>query len=76
MRIEWKIYALMALAFIAAAIRWRSSAVEDALATAEAERDRRTLEAITRAQETRYEIENMDDERIKRLASKWVRNKS
>lgn len=76
MRIQWKIYALMALAFIAAAIRWRSSAVEDALATAEAERDRRALEAITRAQETRYEIENMDDEHLKRLAAKWVRDDS
>lgn len=75
MGLRWKIYALIALAFIAAALRWRASAVEDALAIAQAERDRRALGAVTRAQETRNEVENLDNADLKRAASKWVRNK-
>lgn len=75
MSLRWKIYGLLALAFIAAALRWRASAVEDALATAQAERDRRAAEAVSRAQETRDNVESMDTDDLKRAASKWVRNK-
>jgi hypothetical protein len=75
MSLRWKIYGLLALAFIAAALRWRASAVEDALALAQAERDRRAAEAVSRAQETRDNVESMDTDDLKRAASKWVRNK-
>jgi hypothetical protein len=76
MPLRWKIYGLIALAFIAAALRWRASAVEDALAIAQAERDRRAVEAVTRAQETRSNVESMDTDSLKRAASKWVRGKN
>jgi hypothetical protein len=75
MSLRWKIYGLIALAFIAAALRWRASAVEDALALAQAERDRRAAEAVSRAQETRDNVESLDTDDLKRAASKWVRNK-
>lgn len=75
MPLRWKIYGLIALAFIAAALRWRSSAIDAALATAQADRDRRAIEAVTRAQETRDDVESMDTDELKRAASKWVRNK-
>jgi hypothetical protein len=76
MSLRWKIYALSALVFIAAALRWRSNAVGSALALAVAESDRRALEAITRAQEARYNVENMDDDHLRRTAAKWVRDKN
>jgi len=76
MSLRWKIYALSALVFIAAALRWRSNAVGNALALAVAESDKRALEAITRAQEARYNVENMDDEHLRRIAAKWVRDKN
>jgi uncharacterized protein YqfA (UPF0365 family) len=75
MSLRWKIYGLIALAFIAAALRWRASAVNDALALAQAERDRRAAEAVSRAQEVRDEVESMDTDNLKRAASKWVRRK-
>jgi hypothetical protein len=75
MSLRWKIYGLLALAFIAAALRWRASAVNDALALAQAERDRRAAEAVTRAQETRENVESLDTDDLKRAAAKWVRRK-
>lgn len=75
MPLRWKIYGLLALAFIAAALRWRASAVNDALALAQAERDRRAAEAVTRAQETRENVESLDTDDLKRAAAKWVRRK-
>lgn len=72
--LRWKIYGLVVLAFVLGLLRWRSVAVDAALAEAEAERNKRRLDAIEKAAEVRNEVEIMDDTGLSTRASKWLRN--
>ena len=71
--LRWKIYGLVALAFVLGLLRWRSMAVDAALAEAEAERNKRRLKAIEEAARVRDEVEIMDDTGLADRASRWMR---
>ena len=71
--LHWKIYGLVALAFVLGLLRWRSMAVDAALAEAEAERNKRRLKAIEEAARVRDEVEIMDDTGLADRASRWMR---
>lgn len=72
--LRWKIYGLLGLAFVMGLLKWRSIAVDAALAEAEAEHNKRRLDAIEKAAEVRNEVEILDDTGLSTRASKWLRN--
>ena len=71
--LRWKIYGLAARAFVFALMRWRSAAVDSALAEAEAQRNKQRLKAIEEAAKVRDEVEIMDDTGLADRASRWMR---
>tara|TARA_R110002167_G_scaffold8198_7_gene38026 strand:- start:250 stop:507 length:258 start_codon:yes stop_codon:yes gene_type:complete len=68
-----KLYALMALVFIAAILKLRSDAVNNALLLAKAASAEKRLDAIRKANEVEYEIETMGDVYLADRARNWVR---
>ena len=72
--LRWKIYGLVALAFVLGLIRWRSAAVDAALAEAESLRNKQRMMAVEEAAKVRDEVEIMDDTGLADRASRWVRD--
>ena len=71
--IRWRIYAIIALAAILALVRWRSVAVDRAVAQIELRVAEDRLVAVRAAQEVRDDIEILDDAGLADRASRWVR---
>jgi hypothetical protein len=72
--LKWKIWGLVAAAFVFGLLGWRRSAVEAALAEAEAKRANQRLKAISKAKEIREDVESQSDDNLAKRAGKWVRN--
>ena len=71
--LRWKIYALVAAAFVFGVFGMRARWVDGALAKAEAKRNEARLKAVREANEVRRDVEVMDDTGLADRASRWVR---
>lgn len=71
--IRWRIYAVIALAAILALLRWRSAAVDNAVAQIELRVAEDRLVAVKAAQRVRDDVEILDDAGLADRASRWVR---
>lgn len=70
-----KLYALVALAFILALLRWRATAVDDALEDVRAEQEAARLRGALLVKEIEHDIDNQTDSGLRGRASRWVRPK-
>jgi|TARA_R110000822_G_scaffold13277_6_gene47208 hypothetical protein len=68
-----KLYALIALAFVAGLFRWRAVAISNALGKAKAAQLENRLRAIQTAKEVENEVGELDDTDLAARAAKWVR---
>jgi hypothetical protein len=71
--IRWRIYAVIALAAILALLRWRSAAVDSAVAQIELRVAEDRLVAVRAAQRVRDDVEILDDAGLASRASRWLR---
>ena len=71
--IKWRIYAVIALAAIRALLRWRSAAVDNAVAQIELRVAEDRLVAVRAAQGVRDDVEILDDAGLASRASRWLR---
>lgn len=71
--IRWRIYVVIAVAAILALLRWRSAAVERAVAQIDLRIAEDRLVAVRAAQEVRDDVEILDDGGLANRASRWVR---
>ena len=68
-----KLYAIGALAFIAALLKLRHDAVSQALFKVQADQAEKRIDAMRAAKEIEDEIEVLDDSGLADRASRWVR---
>ena len=71
--IKWRIYAVIALAGLFALFRWRSAAVDSAVAQIELRVAEDRLVAVKAAQRVRDDVEILDDAGLASRASRWLR---
>lgn len=71
--IRWRIYAVIALAALLALLRWRSAAVDRAVAQIELRVAEDRLVAVKAAQRVRDDVEILDDAGLASRASRWLR---
>ena len=71
--IWWRVYAVIAVAAILALLRWRSVAVERAVAQIDLRVAEDRLVAVRAAQEVRDDVQILDDSGLADRASRWVR---
>jgi hypothetical protein len=73
--LRWKIYALVAAAFVFGIFGMRARWVDGALAEAEAKRNEARLRAVRESNEVKRDVESMDDAGLADRASRWLRKK-
>lgn len=74
-QLRWKLYALVAGAFLFGILGMRSRWIDNALAKEEARRDEARIEAMREANGVRRDVEVMDDTGLSDRASRWLREK-
>ena len=73
--LRWKLYALVAGAFLFGILGMRSRWIDNALAKEEAQRNENRVKALREANEVRRDVEIMDDAGLADRASRWLREK-
>lgn len=73
MTLRLQIYALAALAFVAALLRWRSAYAESKLYDLERRQAEDRLDAALRKMEREYEIETLGDVGLGERAARFLR---
>ena len=73
--LRWKLYALVAGAFLFGILGMRSRWIDNALAKEEAKRNEARVAAMRTANEVRRDVEVMDDTGLADRASRWLREK-
>jgi hypothetical protein len=72
---RYKLYALVATAFVMGLLRWRNAAVERAITNVRSEQQRARDKALRTARGVRDEVKLLDDVGLAERASRWVRNR-
>lgn len=70
---RWKLWLIIAVAFVAGMVGIRLQALADGEARARAKLDEARLRAVRKAQEIENEVEALDPDTLKRRANRWVR---
>ena len=73
--LRWKLYALVAGAFLFGIVGMRSRWIDNALAKEEAKRNEARIAAMRTTSEVRRDVEIMDDAGLADRASRWLREK-
>ena len=73
--LRWKLYALVAGAFLFGTLGMRSRWIDNALAKEEAKRNEARIAAMRTTSEVRRDVEIMDDAGLADRASRWLREK-
>lgn len=71
--LKWKLYAILAVAFVSGLLGIRAYIVADTEARLRAKLNAKRLEAIEDAQGVRNEIEALDRDTLKFRSRRWVR---
>lgn len=69
--LRWKIYALIALAFVAALLNWRTAGIQGKIDEMQAADDRLRVEGLKEAEEIEDDVQS--DIYLADRASRWVR---
>jgi len=72
--LRYKLYLLAAVAFVFGLVRWRNTAIENAIRKLEQKQRDEADRARNTNREVRDEIEILDDVGLYNRASSWVRN--
>ena len=74
--LRFKIYGIIAVGVVLGLLGWRSAGIKAALEKAEAEEKERRLGQMRTAKEVEDEVESLDDDGLRKRASRWVRTKN